>query len=96
MQESNEQQNIVIGKAINAIDLLSSKTDYAENNNSLNDKNYHLKKKCVFHSGLKKKTGNNNNMCESLIALNSILLNKLIDKIDDIDNKLKSVYFFYV
>ena len=37
-QESNEQQNIMIGKAINAIELLSSKTDYAENNDSLNDK----------------------------------------------------------
>ena len=44
-----------------------------------------------FISEFKKKTGNNNNMYESLIALNSILLNKLIDKIDDIDNKLKNV-----
>ena len=92
MQESNEQQNIVIGKATNAIDLFSSKTDHAEKNDSLNDKKLSFKEEMhYFISEFKKKTGNNNNMYESLIALNSILLNKLIEKIDDIDNKLKTV-----
>ena len=92
MQESHEQQNIVIGKAINAIDLLSSKTDYTENNDSINDKKLSFKEEMHdFISEFKKKTGNNNNNYESLIALNSILLNKLNDKIDDIDQKLKSV-----
>lgn len=91
MQESNEQHNKVIGDAINVIDLLSSKTDCTENNDS-NYKNTSFKKEMYdFISEFKKKTDNNNNMYESLIALNAILLNKLIDKIDDIDSKLKSV-----
>ena len=82
-----------MSKAMRTVDLLCCEKT-CDNDNESTDAAPKLSFKeeiQEFVNEYKAQTGNVSNSNESLLALNSVLLSKIIDKVDDMDKKLSSV-----
>ena len=85
-------------KAMTAVDFVCSKKISDSNNDAtaIEQKPFFKDEIKEFINECKTKTDSVSNSNDSLLALNSVLLSKIIDKVDDLDKKLSSVYFFCV